>query len=81
MNEQPDINAVCESTLITTALNHYAADLRAKYDKDDEELKLLLQYIGTVYRKYLIVAKTPVVRDALGNLMIKETRRNRADLN
>lgn len=82
MNEQqPTIEQICESTLIITALKSYAAEIRAKYGTDDQEIKLLLQYINTVYSKYYVIAKTPVVRDALGNLTIKETRRNRADLN
>lgn len=81
MNDNISINEVCEAVLVTTALNSYAAEIRTKYGTDDQEIKLLLQYINTVYSKYYVIAKTPVVRDALGNLMIKETRRNRADLN
>ena len=81
MNDNISINAVCEAVLVTSALNSYAAEIRTKYGTDDQEIKLLLQYINTVYSKYYVIAKTPVVRDALGNLMIKETRRNRADLN
>lgn len=81
MNDNISINEVCEAVLVTTALNSYAAEIRTKYGTDDQEIKLLLQYINTVYSKYYVIAKTPVVRDALGNLTIKETRRNRADLN
>ncbi len=81
MNGNISINDVCEAVLVTTALNTYAAEIRTKYGTDDQEIKLLLQYINTVYSKYYVIAKTPVVRDALGNLTIKETRRNRADLN
>ena len=82
MNDNISINDVCEAVLVTTALNTYAAEIRTKYGTDDQEIKLLLQYINTVYSKYYVIAKTPVVRDALGNLTIKrETRRNRADLN
>ena len=81
MNDNISINEVFEAVLVTSALNSYAAEIRTKYGTDDQEIKLLLQYINTVYSKYYVIAKTPVVRDALGNLMIKETRRNRADLN
>jgi hypothetical protein len=82
MNDNISINDVCEAVLVTTALNAYAAEIRAKYGTEDQEMKLLLQYVNTVYSKYYVIAKTPVVRDALGNLTIKrETRRNRADLN
>ncbi len=81
MNGNISITDVCEAVLVTTALNTYAAEIRTKYGTDDQEIKLLLQYINTVYSKYYVIAKTPVVRDALGNLTIKETRRNRADLN
>lgn len=72
MDKETQINDVCEATLITTALKYYASDLRARFDTDNEELKIILQYIATVYRKYNIVAKTPVVYDALGNLVLKD---------
>ena len=82
MNQQPDINDVYEAVLITTALNSYAADLRAKYGTEDNNIKLLLQYVNTVYTKYWIIAKTPVVRDALGNLHVKQDQqRSRLEIN
>ena len=82
MNDQPDIYQVAEAYVITAAMNTYIKNFAASQNHDTIEYQAAMQFFTSVYRKYHLIAQTPVEYDALGYLTVKrDVRRGKYDMN
>jgi len=84
MNDQPNIYQVAEAYVIAAAMNNYIKTFTTGYSgsRDATEYQAAMQFFTSVYKKYHLIAQTPVEYDALGYLTVKrDVRRGKYDMN